>query len=179
MARDIDAPALLPSAMYDLSRYNPSEVAVGIFHTKDSSHSNLNENDLLSVFRGREHASRYFSTFIVNDLEGRAPSATCLRRHEASPLARRACQVAFEAITFELLRVVNKTNAGKTSDPLAAMAESEVMQIRDETPDGDSSSPMRTCEVCRTEFSLAVNAAKHEFWQRLPGWFGVEVTSWS
>ncbi|KAF9244858.1 hypothetical protein BU15DRAFT_41596 [Melanogaster broomeanus] len=177
LARDIDAPSLLPSAMYDLSRYTPSEAAIGIFKPQAGNYIGLEESDLLCVLRGREHASRYFSTFIVNELEGRSPSPWCLCRNETGPLAKGACQMAFEAITFELLRDINGTVSHRTSDPLYAMTHAELMQTGESTS-ADNPSPMRTCEICRTEFASAVLAAKEDFWGKLPGWFGVEVPKW-
>ncbi|KAG8213809.1 hypothetical protein J3R82DRAFT_10522 [Butyriboletus roseoflavus] len=177
LARDIDAPFLLPSAMYDLSRSAPSEAATGIFNAQLGDYIRLDETDLLCVLRGREHAARYFSTFIVNELEGRTPSAWCLRRNDPNPLAKRACQIAFEAITFELLRDINGIISHRTSDPLYAMSDAEAMQTRESVPE-DSPSTMRTCEICRAEFSSAVLAAKEDFWRKLPLWFGVDVPKW-
>ncbi|KAI9572047.1 hypothetical protein HD554DRAFT_2296339, partial [Boletus coccyginus] len=174
LARDINAPFLLPSAMYDLSRSAPSEAATGVFNAQLGDYIRLDESDLLCVLRGREHAARYFSTFIVNELEGRAPSAWCLRRNDPNPLAMRACQVAFEAITFELLRDINGIIGHRTSDPLHAMSDAEAMQTRESVPE-DAPPTMRTCEICRAEFSSAVLAAKQDFWRKLPLWFGVDV----
>ncbi|KAF9227465.1 DNA topoisomerase IV, alpha subunit [Gyrodon lividus] len=178
LARDIDAPSLLPSAMYDLSRCTPSEAAIGILKPQVGNYIKLDESDLMCVLRGREHASRYFSTFIVNELEGRAPSTSCLRRNETGLLAKRACQMAFEAITFELLRDINGIISHRTSDPLYGMADAELMQTREGASE-DNLTPMRTCEICRTEFASTVLAAKEDFWRKLPGWFGVDVPKWA
>ncbi|KAH7913450.1 hypothetical protein BJ138DRAFT_1146016 [Hygrophoropsis aurantiaca] len=179
LAREIGAPALVPSAMYDISRSTPSAAALGVPASSDrSTTTRLDHEDLLRVLRGREHASRYFSTFIVNELEGREPSPWCMRRKETKPVESRACQIAFEAITFELLRDVNGIVSSRTSDPIYAMADAEVMQTKEGRPEEDNTSPMRTCETCRTEFGAAVDAAKEEFWKKLPSWFGVEVPSW-
>ncbi|KIJ18848.1 hypothetical protein PAXINDRAFT_70392 [Paxillus involutus ATCC 200175] len=177
LARDIDAPFLLPSAMYDLSRCTPSDAATGIFKPKVGAYIRLDECDLMCVLRGREHASRYFSTFIVNELEGRAPSTSCLRRNETSPLAERACQMAFEVIAFELLRDDNGIINHRTSDPLYAITDAESMQKKEGASE-DSPSFMRTCEICRTEFASAVLSAKEDFWRNLPGWFGVDLPEW-
>ena len=177
MARDINAPFLLPSAMYDLSRSVPSEAATGVFNAQLGDYIRLDECDLLCVLRGREHAARYFSTFIVNEMEGRAPSAWCLRRNDPNSLAMRACQIAFEAITFELLRDINGIISHRTSDPLYAMSDAEAMQTRESVPD-DGPPTMRTCEICRAEFSSAVLTAKQDFWRKLPLWFGVDVPKW-
>ena len=163
--------------MYDLSRFAPSETATGVFNPQLGDYIRLDESDLLSVLCGREHAARHFSTFIVNELEGRAPSTWCLRRNDPNPLAKRACQIAFEAITFELLRDINGIVSHRTSDPLYAMSDAEAMQTREGVPE-DSPPTMRTCEICRAEFSAAVLAAREDFWRKLPLWFGVEVPKW-
>lgn len=163
--------------MYDLSRSAPSEAATGVFNAQLGDYIRLDETDLLCVLRGREHAARYFSTFIVNELEGRAPSSWCLRRNDPNTLAKRACQIAFEAVTFELLRDINGIIGHRTSDPLYAMSNAEAMQTRESVPE-DNPSAMRTCEICRAEFSSAVLAAKEDFWRKLPLWFGVDVPKW-
>ena len=163
--------------MYDLSRSAPSEAAIGVFNAQLCDYIHLDESDLLCVLRGREHAARYFSTFIVNELEGRAPSAWCLHRNNPNPLAKRACQIAFESITFELLRDINGIISHRTSDPLYAMSDAEAMQMRENNPE-DGPPTMRTCEICRAEFSTAVLAGKEDFWRKLPSWFGVDVPKW-
>lgn len=163
--------------MYDLSRYAPSEAATGIFDAQLGDCDRLDESDLHCVFRGREHAARYFSTFIVNELEGRSPATWCLRRNDPNPLVKRACQIAFEVITFELLRDINGVISHRTSDPLYAMSSADAMQTRESFPD-DGPSTMRTCEICRAEFSSVVLAAKEDFWNNLPLWFGVDVPMW-
>ena len=163
--------------MYDLSRSPPSEAAAGVFNAQLGDYIRLDESDLLCVLRGREHAARSFSTFIVNELEGRSPSAWCLRRNDPDPSTNRACQMAFEAITFELLRDINGIISRRTSDPLYAMSDAEAMQTRETVPE-DSPSTMRTCEICRGEFSSAVLVAKEDFWRKLPDWFGIDVPKW-
>ncbi|KAG0703237.1 hypothetical protein DFH29DRAFT_917797 [Suillus ampliporus] len=177
LAREINYPPLLPSAMYDLSRSTPSQAAIGIVSPLTGKHVRLEYADLLSVLKGREQASRFFSTFIVNHLEGRKPSLWCLRRKDDHPVDKKTCQIAFEAITFELLRDINGIISNRTSDPLYAMSEAEQMQIRDD-PLGSDVSPMRTCEQCRGEFAVDVDAAKEDFWKKLPKWFDIDVSPW-
>lgn len=139
----------------------------------------LSEPDLMNVLRGREHASRFLSTFIVNELEGREPSQWCLHRRQEQVEHRRACQIAFEAITFELLRDVNGVVCNRNSDPLYAIQDAELMQTRDDIPGMENQAVYRACEACRAEFGAVVDAAREEFWRKLPQWFGVEVPSWA
>jgi hypothetical protein len=138
----------------------------------------LSERDLMNVLCGREHASRFLSTFIVNELEGREPSQWCFYRHQEQVEHRRACQIAFEAITFELLRDANGVVCNRNSDPLYAIQDAELMQTRDDIPGMENHVVYRACETCRAEFGAVVDAARQEFWAKLPEWFGVEVSNW-
>jgi hypothetical protein len=178
LAREINAPELLPSAFYDFSRYAPSHAAVGYCDPETSELHQLSRDDLLNLLRGREHASRFLSTFIVNELEARAPSEWCINRNEEGLALQRACQVAFEAITFELLSDVGGVFCKRSSDPLYAIVDSELMQTRYDVPGTENKNGFRACEACRGEFGAVVDAAREELWGKLPLWFGVEVENW-
>ncbi|OJA14502.1 hypothetical protein AZE42_04456 [Rhizopogon vesiculosus] len=147
LAREIDYPPLLPSAMYDLSRTTPRQVAFGVESPITDRYVGLTYTDLLTVLKGRERASRFLSTFIVDELEGRQPSRSCLHRKDT-------CRIAFEAIMFELLRDIGGIISNLTSDPLYAMSEAEKMHIRDD-PLGSEAPSMKPCETCRREFAVA------------------------
>jgi len=135
----------------------------------------LSQDDLFNLLKGREHASRFLSTFIVNFLEGRLPSQSCVyRRHPDAPI-RRACQAAFEAITFEMLRDANGVVCQRSTDPLFAIMDTELMQARG---DGRQAMNMRPCEYCRADYGSVVDAAREEFWGLLPEWFGIGLTNW-
>jgi len=177
LAREIDYPPLLPSAMYDLSRTSPREAAIGIQSPVTGKYIKLEYVDLLSVLKGRENTSRFLSAFIVQELEERQPSRWCLRRKDVHPTNRRTCRIAFEAITFELLRDIGGIVNHLTSDPLYALSETGQMQIRDDPLGGEAPS-MKTCVTCKSEFKAVVDTAREEFWRMLPEWFGVEVSSW-
>ena len=177
LAREIDAPQLLPSAFYDLSRYLPSQLMEGHM-SPDGTHHALDTDDLCRVLRGKEHAARYFSTFVVTSVEGRPPSQLCLNRNETDPMARRACYMAFEAITFELIRDVNGMVCNRNSDPLFSIAEALAMQTREDQPGVENKAAYRACEACRMEFGVAVDAAREDFWRQLPSWFELEVKNW-
>jgi hypothetical protein len=170
LARAIEAPELIPSALYDLSRCVVSETTAGYTDSQNIVHQ-LSQEDLMSLLKGREHASRFLSTFIVNELEGRAPSAHCIHAQDDDAGQRRACQGAFESITFEILRDVNGVTH-RSSDPLFAIVDAELMQTRD---DPQGLSILRACEFCRLEFGVAVDQAREEFWNKMPSWFGVDL----
>ena len=178
LARQIDAPELLPSAFYDLSRFLPSQLSAGYTDHDTGSVHCLTHEDLFKVFRGKEQAARYFSTFIVKELEGRTPSEFCHNRNELQPARKRRCQVAYEAVTYALIRDVNGLVINRNSDPLYAISDSLLMQTRDDVPGTDNRSTIRACEACRLEYAAIVEAIREEFWRRLPEWFELEVPNW-
>ena len=181
LARATQVDELLPAAFYDLSRSSPSECAKGYTCPLTGKNHQLSDADLFNLLRGKEHGSRFLSTFIVNELEGREPSASCLYRSEPDPARRRICQAALEVITFEILREVNgsiRSNV-RTSDPLFMILETEMMLTRDQAAGGKLSPGLRPCEFCRTELAVVVDAAREELWQRLPLWFGIDLQVWA
>lgn len=178
LAREVNAPELLPSAFYDLSRYLPSQIALGHIEMQGGRSHQLPVEDLLRVLRGKEQAARFLSTFIVNELEGRDPSDACVYRPDPHPAMQRACQVAFEAINFELIRDVNSMVCNRNSDALFAIADSLLMQTREDTPGVLNRAVYRACEVCRLEYGTVVDAMREDFWRRLPEWFELEVQYW-
>jgi hypothetical protein len=177
LARATNTPELLPSAFYDLCRCAPSDIASGYTCPRTSVLHLLSVTDLMNILKGKEHASRYLSTFVVNELEGRQPSAACIYKDEKDPIRRRTCQAAFEAITFEILRDVNGVVCHRSSDPLFAIVDAELMQTREEASSTTGVS-LRACEQCRAEFATIVDAVREEFWNKLPFWFGLDVPNW-
>lgn len=169
---------MLPSAFYDLSRYLPSQLAVGHTSPIDGTVHQLAVDDLLKVLRGKEQAARFFSTFVVNELEGRAPSQWCLHRNELHMSSQRACQIAFEAITFDLIRDINGMVCNRNSDPLFAIAHTVVMQTKEDVPGMENKALYRACESCRLEYGAVVDAIREDFWRRIPEWFELEVPNW-
>lgn len=131
----------------------------------------------MSVLKGKEHASRYLSTFIVNELESRDASPACIYRDNTNANLRRMCRSAFETITFEILRDVNGVVFHRSPDPLFAIADADLMQTRDE-PLGRLDMAFRACEPCRMEFTVAADAAREDLWLKVPLWFGVDIDNW-
>ena len=168
LAQEVHAPGLLLSALYDLSRNTPSRIASGMQSNHDPSvrHS-LSQEDLFRALRGREIASRFLSTFIVKELEGRRPSHTCTRPQN--------CRMAFECVMFDLLRDVNGLLCNRNSDVLFAIAECAGMLATEGTrTDGR----FFVCRWCHAEFCDVVERARAEVWASLPTWFNVEVDEW-
>ncbi|KAF5348722.1 hypothetical protein D9758_006790 [Tetrapyrgos nigripes] len=175
LARSINAPELLPSAFYDLSRNSPSQTMAGYFCPETEHVHQLSQDDLFNLLKGREHASRFLSTFLVNFLEGRLPCQDCVFKHQKDASLRRRCLAAFEAITFEILRDVNGVVCQRSSDPLFAIMDTELMQAK---ADSRQIINMRPCDFCRADYGPVVDAAREEFWNMLPEWFGIVVSNW-
>ncbi|KAI0330138.1 hypothetical protein GY45DRAFT_1370977 [Cubamyces sp. BRFM 1775] len=176
LGRETNAFELLPSAFYDLSRNLPSQLMDGYTDT-EGVHHHLSDDDVGKVLRGKEHGARFFSTFIVTELEGRGRSANCAHRDDEQP-AKRTCQMAFEAVTFELIRDLNGMVRNRNSDPLFTIADSVVMQARDDQLGVENKTTFRACEACRLEYAVVVKAARETFWRQLPIWFEVGLKQW-
>lgn len=179
LSREVDAPELLPSAFYDLSRYLPSQLTSDHLDPHREVLHRLSLEDLYKVFRGKEQAARYLSTFVVNELEGRLPSKCCQNRHELHPFRKRGCQAAFEAVTLSVLRDCNGMMMDHAhSDPLYTLADSLLMQTKDDTPGIENPATHRACEACRLEYGAVVKIVREEFWRRIPEWFELVVDNW-
>lgn len=178
LAQSTSASSLLPSAFYDLSRCSPSETTAGLFSSTSSERQRLSNRDLMNLLKGKEHASRFLSTFIVNNLEGRGSSLDCVYREETDPAKKRNCQAAFEATTFETLRDLNGVVCHRTSDPLLAIMDTDLMHNKDDLSVRPTSA-YRPCEYCRSEYGSVVDVAREKLWQKLPTWFGVDPQCWS
>ncbi|KAI0268620.1 hypothetical protein BC834DRAFT_820707 [Gloeopeniophorella convolvens] len=176
LAREVDAPELIPAAFYELCRLLPSVVVTGHTDPFDTKSYRLSTGDLVLLLQGREAASRFFSTFIVNELENRRPSDSCFNRRHQEPAQRRVCTGAFQLITFELLQDVNGLITGRTADPLLAMQ--EVLSMQADLGTLEARNVFRACDACRQELTMSVHTARNRFWDSLPEWFGIEVPSW-
>ena len=63
------------------------------YATPDGTYHELDIDDLCRVLRGKEQAARFFSTFIVTELEGRAPSQLCMHRNEVQPSKKMTIEI--------------------------------------------------------------------------------------
>ncbi|TFK20932.1 hypothetical protein FA15DRAFT_646372 [Coprinopsis marcescibilis] len=175
---EVKAFEFLPSAFYDLSRCLASDILSGWSYPADPSTSwYLNNEAILTVLKGKEQASRFLSTFIVNELEGREPCASCVYKSDPDPMKKRICPASFEAVTFEIVRDCNGVVCHRVTDPLFAILDSYLMQKRD-NPIGRGKITFRACDYCRDEFAHAVESARNDLWQKLPAWFGVKLEHW-
>jgi hypothetical protein len=160
LAKEVQAPELMVSSLYDLSRNVPSRIAAGV-------NTHLSQDDLYCTLKGRETASRFLSTFIVHELEGRRSASECTQA--------RTCEMAFEGITFDLLRDINGLLCGRNSDVLFAISECVTMLL---AKDERGVKRYDVCRFCMEEFERAVFSARNEMWYCLPRWFEVAVEFW-
>ncbi|KAK7692666.1 hypothetical protein QCA50_004299 [Cerrena zonata] len=178
LAQAVNAPSLLPSALYDLSRYMPSQIVSDYIDIPTGQSYSVAPEMLSKILRGKEKSARYFSTFIVNALEGRTPSKHCVYRFNIQPSRKRSCQVAFETITMGILRDVNGIVLNHNSDPLFALHDSILMQTKADLAGTENNAVYRACESCRLEYGALVQEAREDFWRRLPEWFDLPVENW-
>ena len=174
----MDAPHLLPSAFYDLSRYLPSQICADYTDPQTGITYSVSPENLHKILYGKEQTARFFSTFLVDSLEGRRPSKHCVYRNDVQPARKRSCQVAFETITLGILRDANGILLNHNSDPLFALHDSILMQTKADQPGVENKAVYRACEACRMEYGAIVQGAREEFWRRLPGWFELPVEYW-
>ncbi|KZV70668.1 hypothetical protein PENSPDRAFT_578968 [Peniophora sp. CONT] len=152
LARQAGANRLLPAAFYDLSRQPPSLSAAG-FHS-----DRLAQPDLVSLFTGRELASRFLSTFIVQVLEGRTPAPGC-------PTMRR-CTTVFERMGQEVVRSLSSS-----ADSLAIMGSVLTLPLPEEDV---GPALVMLCVPCAEALEEEVHNAREMCWESLPAWFSVE-----
>lgn len=151
-------------------------VATGYADPFDMTCHHLTSSDLVLFLQGREKVSSFFSAFVRKELENRRASETCFNRRQLDPAQRRLCTGAFQLITFELLQDVNGLVTGRIADPLFAMQ--EILNLQADPGTLESRNMFRACDSCRHELVVSVHAARNQFWDSLPEWFGVEVTQW-
>jgi len=174
LARSVNAPELLSSAFYDLSRSSISSTAAGYIASETMECHQLAEEDLFHLLKGREDASRFLSTFLAVRLGGRKPSPNCIYTQAGDHPRRSYCQAAFENIFYDMLRDANSLLCYRSCDPLFAIINAEMIHERD-----DGGILLRPCEYCRAEFRMEVEAARNDFWHSLPEWFGdIQVSAW-
>ncbi|KAI0030768.1 hypothetical protein K488DRAFT_53477 [Vararia minispora EC-137] len=163
LARLASAPTLLPAAFYDLSRQPPSVSAAGFSDIEAGAFHRLSPADLVSLFQGRESASRFLSTFIVQVLEVRVPGSTC-----AAP---QSCAQVFEHMAQEVVCDVG----GVMCDPLRVMARILALPASD----GEGPAMLMLCASCAEGLEEDVQGGREMLWDSLPSWFGVEdIMSW-
>jgi hypothetical protein len=188
LALELGIHSVLCSAMYDLSRYGPSQIKIGTPPPALASHAlrpDLNieaySNQLITLppillfrtFKGRECAQKFLAAFINKELQSRAPSADCANRFDVENPSR-ACRDSFYFIMLNLLRSIGGLSAGRDADPLFTLLQAVDMLNRTDFTDGEKQCGLRLCYPCKIDFAGAVVRAREEVWALLPYWFGIQ-----
>ncbi|KIJ19652.1 hypothetical protein PAXINDRAFT_127876 [Paxillus involutus ATCC 200175] len=204
LALELDLPAVLPSAFYDLSRYAPSKILSGArappsaFASPDPCplRSELGENpsagleepgerarppsihlshdSLVRTLKGRERAQLYISTFLTRALQHH-PSPSCSRSTGPRTAAASAhCIESFYFIHLNVLRSVGGIACGRDADPLFTLMQATEMLERKDFSDGVKTCGLKLCGVCKREWRGEVGRAREEVWQLIPAWFGLK-----
>lgn len=182
LALELGIQSVLCSAMYDLSRYCPSDIKIGIappslaylalkpdvdIKAYFSQRVTLPPDLLFRTFRGRECAQKFIAAFIEKELNSRPPSAECANRFDAEDPSR-VCRDSFSFIMLSVLRSVGGLANGRDADPLFTLLQAADMLTTDFI-DGER----HLCQPCKVGFAAAVLRARDEVWELLPRWFGV------
>ncbi|RDX41004.1 hypothetical protein OH76DRAFT_1459321 [Lentinus brumalis] len=190
LCQELGLDNILPSALYDLSRYGPRKIAAGATTVPallsrrsraialadpidpKSVIVRLDLPDLQAVFRGREHGQRFLAAFIEQELSGRSISENCANQHHANG---HYCRESYYFIMLNLLRAVGGIATGRDADPLFSLLQAVEMLSRTDFSDGTRHCGLKICASCKEDFSLAVAKARQDAWDQIPTWFGLQA----
>ena len=190
LALDMNIPSILPAALYDLSRYGPSRIAIGtsfppipfellLSQIRGSPSlpvdkpARLSRDMLCRTLRGREASQRFVATFIARDLNCRPPAADCLNRNDDKDATSRPCHESFYFIMLNILRSVGGIAVGRDADPLYTLIQATEMLFRTDFSDGQQQCGLKLCQPCKADFAASVVKAREEAWGLVPKWFGL------
>ncbi|PPQ98086.1 hypothetical protein CVT26_003256 [Gymnopilus dilepis] len=190
LALDMNLPAILPAALYDLSRYGPSKIMSGttspitayervVIRQTNSplppfeKPVRLSRELLCRTLRGREATQHYMARFIAKELHCRSPAVDCLNRTgEKGDNPSRSCHESFYFIMLNILRSVGGIACGRDADPLYTLIQAAEMLSRTDFSDGQRQCGLKLCQPCKADFAEATAKAREEVWSLLPQWFG-------
>ncbi|KAL4244116.1 hypothetical protein ABKN59_009447 [Abortiporus biennis] len=129
--------------------------------------------DLFTVFIGRESGQRYITGFIEEELVCRKVSKDCRNKHLDNS---RVCRESMYYIMLNVLRAVSGISHGRDADPLYTLAQAEHMLTRTDFSDGVTTQcALKMCVVCKGAFTECVDKARREVWDVMPSWFGLDI----
>ncbi|KAF9527872.1 hypothetical protein CPB83DRAFT_855338 [Crepidotus variabilis] len=190
LALDMYLPAILPAALYDLSRYGPSKILLGSGapitafqrmigqlanppgQTRPERPVRLSRELLCRALRGREETQRTMASFIEKELHCRAPSPECLYRLDKDRPSK-LCHESFYFIMLNVLRSVGGIACGRDADPLYTLVQATEMLSRTDFSDGQKQCGLKLCQPCKTDFAATAVKAREEVWSSLPQYFGM------
>jgi hypothetical protein len=74
---------------------------------------------------------------------------------------------------LNMLRSVGGIACGRDADALFTLRQAGGMLTRTDFSDGQGECGLGICEGCKAEFAEAVDDARKEVWELMPGWFGL------
>ncbi|KAI0342995.1 hypothetical protein BDW22DRAFT_1356551 [Trametopsis cervina] len=177
LAREINAPSLLPVAFYDLSRYHFSQ----IFETPEdalrglSGSASLSLQDMQCLVLGKESSQQFVSSLIQSmgsishrDYPGhqsRRGGPVNTHRRKVSCTSAMACRKEFsELVTLATQHYLFDREKG-CADPLY-VAE-ELGQLK--------SAEFSECEACARALELWATKERQRIWKLLPTWFRLDA----
>lgn len=180
LAREVNAPSLLPSAFYDLSRYHYTQ----IFEQDDESgpsiaHLPLSTADLQRLALGKE-ASQHAITTLIRSMGSH--SHPLLLGHHAH--SHHSCRRDFsELVTLATQHYLFDRERGCT-DPLYVAEELgqplyDFGQASgaDDTRFGEPrrSAEVSECEACARALAMWTTRERERMWKMIPLWFRLDV----
>ena len=165
LAREIDAPSLLPSAFYDISRLSFTQ----IFETNDDESISLSMADMQRLCLGKEVMQHTITTLIRNMGTGnyiRQQSAAHSHFRKASMcLSAAACRKDFmELVDLATQHYLFDRERGY-GDPLY-VAE-ELGQLK--------SAEFSECKACAKLLESWATREREKMWKMIPHWFRLDI----
>ncbi|KAF7358926.1 BTB domain-containing protein [Mycena sanguinolenta] len=149
LALDLGLSFLLPSALYDLSRYGPSKIMAGTAAPT-------------TFFSLRIcHAQ---ARFALSRPSRRSPAPDCLYLEEDVP--SRMCRESFYFIMLNVLRSVGGIACGRDADPLFTLVQAMDMLSRTDFSDGHRQCGLKLCHPCKVDFANSATRAREERWPK-------------
>jgi hypothetical protein len=181
LAIELGLQTLLSSVFYDLSRYGPSKIALGVLvphpplSLSDTSpvklyENTLSEQQLVNTFHGRERGQEYIARFVLQEIYERPLSVDCPNRDDIPRV--RDCRESHYFIALNVFRSVGGIACGRDADPLYTLMQAIDMLSRTDFSDGQRKCGLKMCAPCKVEFRETCQRARQEIWNLLPSWFG-------
>ena len=185
LALELGNQSVFCSAMYDISRYSPSQIKIGAPPPALASPAlrpdldikayynqfiTLTPDLLFRTLRGRECSQKYLAAFIEAELNDRPPSADCANRFNPENPSQ-ACRESFAIIMLNVLRSVGGVSYGRDADPLFSLLQAVDMLGTDYLA---GEQQLKLCLPCKVNVATALMRAREEVWELLPSWFGIQ-----
>ncbi|KAH7913041.1 hypothetical protein BJ138DRAFT_1146895 [Hygrophoropsis aurantiaca] len=184
LAREVNAPCLLPSAFYDLSRYHYSQ----IFDQVDDSDNPvsslpLSVLDMQRLVLGKEAAQHAITTLIQSMGSHAHPMHG--QSHGLHPHPHRTCKKDFsELVALATQHYLFDRERGCT-DPLYVAEElgqplyelGQPLAIEDHGRLGETrrGSELSECEACARALEMWATRERERMWKMIPLWFRIEL----